>query len=80
MKIAEAELAPAEEQFKATKFAGTVHALEIQRGEPAIARAKLSVDKANNRSRVVERYTKGKKIKELQTHVDSKPPWSRENG
>jgi HlyD family secretion protein len=68
-KVAAAELALAEEQLKAAKAAAGFNELEIKRGELALARAKLAGEKATNRLHILEGYTKGKQIKQLQTNV-----------
>jgi len=80
VKVAESEMALAEEQLKATKFIeeqfkatkaiGGNNKLEIKRAELAIARAKVSLEKAQNRLHLLTNYTVGKQIRELRLTVE----------
>jgi len=71
LKIAQAELALAEEQTNAKKVAFGDNPLEVKLSELAIARAKLALEKATNRLHVLAKYTKGKQTRELVTHIES---------
>ncbi len=71
MKIAQAELALAEEQRDAKKPVGGANRLEVKLSELAIARAQLALEKAGNRLHVLAHYTKGKQTRDLTTQVES---------
>jgi len=71
IKIAQAELALAEEERDAKKSGGSASQLEIKVSELAIARAKLSLEKAGKRLHVLAKYTKYKQTRELTTQVES---------
>jgi len=71
MKIAQAELALAEEQRDAKKLGGSANQLDVKLSELAIARAKLAVEKAGNRLHVLAHYTKDKQTRDLTTHLES---------
>ncbi len=71
LKIAQAELALAEEQRDAKKLVGGADQLEVKLSELAIARAKLALEKAGNRLHVLGHYTKDKQTRELATHLES---------
>jgi len=98
VKVAESEMALAEEQLKATKFIeehfkatkaiGGNNKVEIKRAELAIARAKVSLEKAQNRLHLLTTYTMGKQIRELRltveqarsTELAKKATWELETG
>jgi len=71
LKIAQAELALAEEERDAKKPVGGANPLGVKLSELAIARAKLALDKAGNRLHVLAHYTKGKQTRELATQLES---------
>jgi HlyD family secretion protein len=71
LKIARTELALAEEQRDAKKRVGGADHLEVKLSELAVARAKLDLEKADNRLHVLVHYTKNKQARELATDVES---------
>lgn len=71
LKIAETELALAEEDRKFNKPVNGGNPLDPEHSNLAIARAKLAVEKANNRLHVLTKFTKRKQTRELQTIVES---------
>ncbi len=71
LKIAEAELAVVEEDRKFNKPVNGGNPLDPKHSDLAIARAKLAVEKANNRLHVLTKFTKRKQTTALQTIVES---------
>ena len=67
IKIAEVELALAEEELRATKVFGS--SLPIKRAELAVLRARFALEKAQGRKNLLLKYTYEKKIKELESAV-----------
>jgi HlyD family secretion protein len=70
MKVAEAEMAVAEEELKAVKSTGGDNELAIKRAELAVARAKLAREQADNRRHILTEYTNRKTIRELTSEVE----------
>jgi HlyD family secretion protein len=69
IKIAEAEMALAEDQLNAeAKEKGSE--LVIKSAKLAVLRARFALEKAQSRKKLLVDYTKGKKIKELKTTVE----------
>jgi RNA polymerase sigma factor (sigma-70 family) len=71
LKIAQAELALAEEQRDAKKLGGGANPLEVKLSELAIARGKLALEKAGNRLHILAHYTKDKQTRDLTTQLES---------
>ncbi len=71
LKIAQAELALAEEERDAKKLIGGPGHLQVKLSELAVARAKLAVEKAGNRIHVLTHYTKGRQTRDLATQRES---------
>jgi HlyD family secretion protein len=70
IKIAEAELALAEDTLDALKNGSPPGSkLEVQRAKVALLRARYGLEKAQGRRKLLFDYTKSKKLKELQTAV-----------
>ena len=68
LKLAEAELALAEEQRKAINQIGPERDLTVKQADVAIARAKLAIEKSVNRLHILEAYTQDKQTRQLK-HV-----------
>jgi HlyD family secretion protein len=71
LKLAESELALAEDQQKAAREINANKGLTLRQGEVAIARAKLAKEKAMNRLHVLEAYTKDKHTRQLKDDVSA---------
>jgi HlyD family secretion protein len=70
IKIAEAELALAQDYLAALKSNHVTGPIEIKRAELAELRARFALEKAQSRKRVLVDFTRGKKIKDLKSAVD----------
>jgi HlyD family secretion protein len=70
IKVAGAEMALAEEELKAAKEDGADKKLAIKRAELDVFRAKIAMEKAEARRRVLVDYTKGRMIKQLRAEVE----------
>ncbi len=66
LKLAEAELALADEQRKAINQIGPDRDLTLKQADVAIARAKLAIEKTVNRLHILEAYTQDKQTRQLQ--------------
>ena len=71
LRVAEAELEFAEEQLKLHKDYGSPQDRERKERELAVARAKLTKEKAANRLHLLEHYTKRKRTTELRDRLVS---------
>jgi RNA polymerase sigma factor (sigma-70 family) len=69
IKLAEAELAVAELEFQAAKAEPTSGTLAIKRAELNLMRARFSLEKAQSKKMVLEKYTYEKTVKELESDV-----------
>ncbi len=69
LKLAEAELALAEEQQKAAREIDANKGLTLRHGEVAIARAKLAKEKSMNRLHILATYTQDKHTRQLKDDV-----------
>ena len=70
IKIAEAELALAQDYLAALKSNHVTGPIEIKRAELAELRARFALEKAQSRKKVLDDFTRGKKIKDLKSAVD----------
>ena len=69
LKLAEAELALAEEQRKAINQIGEERDLTLKQADVAIARAKLAIEKTVNRLHILEAYTQEKQTRQFKRVV-----------
>jgi HlyD family secretion protein len=69
VKVAESELGLAEEELKHVQAFETEPRI-LKRAEVPVARARLALEKAKNRLHLLTDYTKGQRIKELQSAVE----------
>jgi RNA polymerase sigma factor (sigma-70 family) len=71
VKVAEAELAVAEEERKSIKPASGDNRLAFRRAELAVARAELALEKSKNRLRILTDHTKRERIRKLTGAVEN---------
>jgi RNA polymerase sigma factor (sigma-70 family) len=69
IKLAEAELALAEEELKLAKASPMQQSYYVKRAELSHLRARFSLEKAQSRKRLLVQYTRDKKIKALEASV-----------
>jgi HlyD family secretion protein len=70
IKIAEAELALAEDELNTVKSSNSGIKNQIKRAELPVLRARFGLEKAEGRRKLLSDYSMPKKIKELQTAVE----------
>ena len=70
VKIAEAELTLAQDYLAALKSNHVTGPIEIKRAELAELRARIAIENAQSRKKLLVEYTRGKRIKELKSAVE----------
>jgi HlyD family secretion protein len=70
IRIAEAELTLAHEHLAASKADRTAVPLEIKRAEVAELRARIAIENAQSRKKLLVDFTRGKRMKELKSAVE----------